>query len=308
MSTSSIILAKDLDLSKVTYDEPRKLDNGGKMIYVSFKRQPIRIQTPRCYVPFGVNVYKNDDTNTETHSIDMSFDGKDTVPAMKDFYNKIRMFDEMNVSKGFEYHQSWFRKKYQSKEVIEALYTTMIKYPKDKNGDFTTDWPPTLKFKLPMDKNGKYTFETYNTNNELIDIKDVATKGSRMIAILKCNGIWLAGGKFGMSWKVEQIQITPPSKLTGYCIKIIEEEMIDGCVKDTASVDSTEQPEQIDDFVEEPSNKDNTYVEDSEDEDEDDDVDELEPKREREPEPEPEPAPVQPEKPKKKVVRKKAST
>jgi hypothetical protein len=227
MYASSIILAKDLDLSKVTYDEPRKLDNGGKMIYVSFKRQPIRIQTPSCYVPFGINVYKNEDSNTESHSIDLSFDGKDHNPAMKDFYDKIRKFDEMNVEKGFEYHQSWFRKKFQSKDVIEALYTTMIKYPKDRNGDITTDWPPTFKFKLPMDKSGEYKFEVYDSNNNTIDIREITTKGARMTAILKCNGIWLAGGKFGMSWKVEQLLVQPPTKLTGFCIKFIEDERIE---------------------------------------------------------------------------------
>lgn len=226
MSPSSISLVKDLCINDVVYDEPRKLENGGKMVYVSLKKNPIRIQTPLCSAPFGINVYKNEDQNTESHTLDISFDGKDGNPNLKDFFDKMKSFDEQNVSKGFDYQQAWFRKKYPSKEVIDALYTSIIKYPKDKNGDISKDWSPTFKIKLPF-VNGEYKFEMYDKSNTLIDPKTVQTKGAKVIAIIKCNGIWIAGGKFGMSWKAEQIQIIPPNRISGFCIRYVEDDMID---------------------------------------------------------------------------------
>uniref|UniRef100_A0A6C0BSK1 Uncharacterized protein n=1 Tax=viral metagenome TaxID=1070528 RepID=A0A6C0BSK1_9ZZZZ len=238
-SNNAIIFPKELDVEKILYDEPRKLENGGKMIYVSFKKSPIRIQTPLCYCPFGINVYKNEDSNTETHTIELSFNGMNDKPNIMEFFTLMRNLDESNVSKGYEYQQNWFRKKYPSKEVIEALYTTMIKYPKDKNGEISTEWPPRLKCKLPY-VDGKYKFEMYNKSNELIDPNEIQTKGSRMVVIMKCNGIWIAGGKFGMSWKAEQIQVIPPNKISGFSIRYIEEDMINNSVSSLSNDDDTQ--------------------------------------------------------------------
>ena len=106
MASTDIMLVRDLDISKVMYDDPKKLDNGGKMIYVSLNKKPIRIQTPQCYAPFGTNIYKNDDTNVETHTLELSFDGKETKQNISDFFEKMKTFDELNVTKGFEYKQS----------------------------------------------------------------------------------------------------------------------------------------------------------------------------------------------------------
>ena len=277
MANSNIILTKDFESTKVTYEEPRKLDNGGKMIYVAFNKCPIRIQTPQCYVPFGINVYRNEENNTESHTMDISFDGKDVKANLGDFYNKMYELDTLNVEKGFEYQQNWFRKKYPSKEVIEALYTTMIKYPKDKNGEISKEWSPTFKFKLPY-VNGEYKFEMYDKNNKRMDVKDVQTKGARVVAILKCNGIWIAGGKFGMSWKAEQIQIIPPNRITGFAIKYIKSDRIQQEDSEEVVPKPKSKPKQK---IEEEPFEIQTELEDSEDE--------LEPKQEPEEQPDEEP-------------------
>ena len=35
-------------------------------------------------------------------------------------------------------------------------------------------------------------------------------KGAKIKALLKCNGIWVSGSKFGCTWRAEQIQISVP--------------------------------------------------------------------------------------------------
>ena len=35
-------------------------------------------------------------------------------------------------------------------------------------------------------------------------------EGSQIKAVLKCNGIWLANGKFGCTWRAEQIRVKVP--------------------------------------------------------------------------------------------------
>lgn len=221
--SNSIVLAKDLDVTKIKYDEPKVLDNGAKMVYVSFKNSPLRIQTPMCHVPFGLSVYKNN--NTESHSMDFSLDMKDAKGDVKDFMTKLEAIDKNNVQKGFENQQQWFKKKFTNSDFIEVLYTSMIKYSKLENGEVNTQWPPRFKFKLPYAK-GAYQFEMYDKNHKLIDPSTVETKNGRAIAILKCNGIWISGGKFSMTWKAEQVQVFPIQQISGYCIQYVKDELI----------------------------------------------------------------------------------
>ena len=35
-------------------------------------------------------------------------------------------------------------------------------------------------------------------------------KGALIKVVLKCNGIWIANGKFGCTWKAEQIRVKVP--------------------------------------------------------------------------------------------------
>jgi hypothetical protein len=96
-------------------------------------------------------------------------------------------------------------------------------------------------------------------------LKDVQTKGSKIVAIVKCNGIWIAGGKFGMSWKAEQLQIIPQSTITGYCIRMVSDEMINIQGKCDTKVVKPSQKLEVKKEVESVKN---TLIEDSDEEEE----------------------------------------
>lgn len=308
---ASIQLINKFEPSQLIYEEPRKLETGGKMVYVKYNDSPLKIQTPTCYAPFGINVYKNEDSNTESHSLDISFDGYKEEGQIQTFFNKMQALDDQNTSKGFQYQQAWFRKNYPSEEVIKALYTNIVKFPKDKNGDINTKWSPTFKIKLPR-KNGKYDFEMFDAKNNKVDPENVQTKGAKMIAIVKCTGIWMAGGKFGMTWKAEQIKIYPPNRIQGYCIRIQPEDMIDQIDESALSDDELNAPVEVMktlkiskevDEVPVATSSDKTILSESDDE-------ELEPEPISEPDsvpqpvPEVVPEPVAEQEPEKKVVKK----
>jgi hypothetical protein len=156
-----------------------------------------------------------------------------------------------------------------------------------------TTRPPTLKLKLPS-WGGEFKFELFDTQNNIlipnedgITPNDLIPKGSEIACIIQCGGIWFANGKFGVTWKLFQGVVKPTQSLAkGQChIKL------DG----TAEV-----------------KKDETLVEPAYDSD--GETNEVVSKVEvssvsvtSECEPDVEPAPVvEPEKPVKKVVKKKA--
>jgi hypothetical protein len=87
-----------------------------------------------------------------------------------------------------------------------------------------TTRPPTLKLKLPA-WGGQFKFELFDTqNNILIPNEEGVTptelipKGSEIACIIQCGGIWFANGKFGVTWKLFQGVVKPTQSLAkGQC-------------------------------------------------------------------------------------------
>jgi len=149
--------------------------------------------------------------------------------------------------------KAWFGK-VQSAEVVDAFWTPILKYPKDKStGEPDYSKSPTLRVKIPF-WDGQFKCEIYNVQRELIfpkpnvSILDVVPKGSEVKVMLQCGGIWFAGGKFGVTWKPYQMIVKPKHQmLPGVChISVNEAEAKVSLSKEreqTEFVDSDEDPE-----------------------------------------------------------------
>jgi hypothetical protein len=44
---------------------------------------------------------------------------------------------------------------------------------------------------------------------------DLAPKASHVKGLLACTGVWMAGGRFGVTWKLVQACVRPPVRLVG---------------------------------------------------------------------------------------------
>jgi hypothetical protein len=269
MMANSITLAKDFDVSKITYSDVKVLDNGGKVIYVSYNKAPLILQTPEMSAPFGLQKWSNDN-NRDKYTLDLSFKGLDQRSGLQSFYNVLNSLDKKLVEDGFTNQQSWFRgKKLPSKEVVEALYTPLIKYAKDKDtGEPTDKYPPTFKMNVPF-KDDKFMCEVYDDKRNQADLSSMETKGSRVTAIMQCTGLWMAGGKFGSSWRVLQMKVVPNQKISGYAFQDnpedkMKEEDIEDEQPDAHEV--LESAIKSDDDADEENEDDGEIVSDSEDE------------------------------------------
>jgi len=229
----SIVLNNDFDISNVKFDTKMKaLDTGCKMKFVSYKKGPLVIQTPECYTPYGINNNSFDEENSNKYTLDLSFRDVETRPALKTFFENIQKLDELIITEAFKNQKDWFRKSFPSVEIIrDGLYKSMIKYAKDKNtGEITDMYPPTFKVKIPF-ANDKFGCEFYDKDCNSLSNEEITcmnSKGAKVIALIRCNGLWFAGGQFGVSWKAVQLQITPrPLKLDECMIKTCKETNID---------------------------------------------------------------------------------
>jgi hypothetical protein len=176
------------------------------------------------------------------------------------FCDKLKeMQEKILTAASTEKSKEWFGKAKLSKEVAEAMMYPILKYPKNKETgeeDFTRN--PSIKLQIPYwegdfkvelyDMKGKALFlppsedgETPQGDNTPVDI--VPSK-SHIKGLIQCGGIWMAGGRFGVTWKLIQAQVRAPVRLlgTGIC-HIVADSDDEDLVSDT--VEDTEEKEDI---------------------------------------------------------------
>jgi hypothetical protein len=272
--------------------------SGGKSVGIQSTKdnKSLHISTP-LMMTWGCSGYENPQTGrVESYDLSLQFpreqDGnfnEDTqafLQSMKDYEERIKN-DAVANSK------DWFGKSKMSKEVVNALFTPMLKYPKDKDtGEFDYTRTPTLRIKVPY-YDDTFRVEIYNLDEEMIFPNpeqpnltpvELIQKTQNVALVIQSGGIWFANGKFGTTWRLVQAVVQPKASILGNrkCHVLLN-----------SSARATLQAErEADDDVPESSAVAATTVESSEDE---------EPPA---PEPVPEPTPA----PKKKVVRKKKVT
>ena len=212
-----MIRPRDFEITKMDYSEPKQLTNGGKAVYLNYDSKQLVVQTPQMSCPFGLNLYDGGDY--PKYSIDMSFRGMEDNPKLREFHDMIAAIDEQMIEDAVKNSMAWFKKRKQSKEVVKALYSPLVKVSRDKEtGEPDGKYPPTFRVKLPY-RDGNFTFEAFDDKKEKIASDDVEKwmgKGCQVRCLIRCTGLWFAGGKFGTTWRAEQVKVNPPKGLAGY--------------------------------------------------------------------------------------------
>ena len=210
------ILPKNVDVSKLKYAEIKTLASGSKSIYVNYGTQKLRIQTPVMHMPYGigegfedkntkkVEVKKNTD---KKYDITLSFKGADENSKINTFLEKMRELENEIIDKAFENREAWFKDDFDgNKAFVARLFSPIVKIDKDKQtGKVVGKYPPTTRVKIPYDGvNDKFTFDALDMENNEIVFQDIIPKlkGGKTQLIIELTGIWIAGGKYGCTWKV----------------------------------------------------------------------------------------------------------
>jgi Protein of unknown function (DUF2738). len=218
---NNIVKPKHFDAKQIKLSEPKVNNYGGKMVFLNYieDKQPLIIQTPVLRMPYDMSEFRQDNAPEEADSkytISLALDNIDSNEQIRVFHDKLTGLDKELISQGVKNTQAWFKKKHK-KSVIEAFYTPVVKpYIDRETGEVSDKYPPTIKLKLPR-KNKKFTSEVYNDDREQVELtSNLVKKGSKVQALMRCSSVWFAGGKFGTSWTVVQMKVTPSKSLSGY--------------------------------------------------------------------------------------------
>lgn len=205
VSATDFTPANDMIYTKVKVNSV-----GGKSIGIinSNTKRSLMVSTP-IMLNWGVNVFEN--PNGNSYSISLQFPREEfATKATNDLLNMIKDMETKILDDAVENSKDWFGKS-QSREVVEAFWNPILKYPKNQETqEPDTTRAPTLKVKLPM-WDGEYKFELFDMENNLLIPNDegrspdmVIQKASNIACVVQCGGIWMANGNFGVSWKLFQ--------------------------------------------------------------------------------------------------------
>ena len=246
------------------FTKPKTNNSGGKSIGIlnSNTKKSIFMQTP-VMMNWGVNTYDN--PNGKSYDFSLQFPREEfSSTETNEFLDMLSKFEDNVKEKAQENPRDWFGKASMSKEVIDALWSPMLKYPKDNDtGEPDKTRSPTLKVKLPVWEN-EFKFEVFNVDGELLlpnengdGPESFIEKGSNTACILQCGGIWFANGKFGVTWKLFQTVVKQVERMDkGQCYINVSKEPTNEVVEEkkvnTYETDEEEEDEMVSPPQEEP--------------------------------------------------------
>lgn len=228
-----------LNVENIKYSAPKANASGGKSINILNKNTNtgLRITAP-VMLTWGASDFQDPATGKGNGKFEMAlqFPSEEYSNDAQDvnmFLKNIQNLESKIKRDALENSKTWFGKVLRSEEVVDALYTPMLKYSKNKiTGEPDLSRSPTLKVKLPIWE-GKWKCEIYdeegerlfpNTSNPEITPIDFIQKGTNVGVLIQCGGIWFANGKFGVTWKLIQAMVqAPKASLTGKCFYKVKE-------------------------------------------------------------------------------------
>ena len=271
------------------YTKPKVNANGGKTVGILNKQnmKTLYISTP-LMLTWGVNEYTDEKSGKKTYDMALQFPNEEyNSPECAAFLKNMQEMETRIKTDAIINSKEWLNKSKMGAEAVDALWTNMLKYPKDKateEADYSR--APTLKLKIPCWEGEFKNVELYNESKTLVfpnddntAISEFIIKGSNVATIIQCGGIWVANGKFGITWKLFQAVVKPRTTLSGKChitlsdkdkekmaaTKDDEEEIIKPttCVTEVEDSDDEEIVKKVEDEVKEDIQAKQVAVEDA---------------------------------------------
>ena len=256
---SQIVNVSDYNPSTdISYAKPKINAAGGKNITImnTRLRKSTYLSTP-LMLTWGMSEFKDDKSGKVSYEISLQFPNADYPDEEGEmFLEKLKNFEERIKADAITNSKEWFNKPKMSADVVDALWTPMLKYPKNKETqehDYTK--APTLRVKVPY-WDGDWKIELYDMeehqlwpSTKVSSPVELIPKLTRVACVLQCGGIWFANGKFGVTWKLFQAVVKPPQSLRGTChIKLSSndrERMVQQTQADDEDVDEVDDSVQV---------------------------------------------------------------
>ena len=227
---TSIVSGTEFNVEQdYVYTKAKVNARGGTQVGIlnSKTNKSLYVSTP-LMLTWGINTYTDEKTG-EIQNYDMALqfpNDEYNNPQSAAFLKNMQELESKLKRDAITNSKEWLKKSKLSSDAVDALWSPMLKYPKDKEtGEFDYSRSPTLKLKIPYWDGEIKNLELYNDSKELVypsddgnaKLEDFVVKGSNVATIIQCGGIWVANGKIGVTWRLFQAVVKPRATLAGKC-------------------------------------------------------------------------------------------
>lgn len=247
--TSSVIKYSALNPSThVNYLKAKTNKSGGKSVGIR-----LMIELP-LMLTWGAQKYVDEVTGRVTYKMSLQFPRKEySTPETDVCLQKFIELENKLKDDATKNSMEWFNKPKDKMpaQVIDALFHPMLTWPKEpQSGERDMTKSPTLNVKL--ENYDGFNCEIYDVNNNMLfpdkenpDVTPLTLipKAINIACVIQCGGIWFAGGKFGVTWKLFQCVVQPRPSLKGKCLISLSNEAKKEITKASAAAD--DEPEQV---------------------------------------------------------------
>jgi hypothetical protein len=211
----------------IKYSKPKANASGGKSVGIlnAATNSATYVSTP-LMLTWGVSTFEDKKTGDKSYSMSLQFPGEEyNTHAIAMFRANIAKFEEKVKADALLNQKDWFGKTTLTQQHIDFQWTPMLKFAKGEDGEPDHNKNPTLNVKIPIWE-GVWNVELFDPStrkifpdpcNEHVTPIDLIAKGSHVAVVLQCGGVWFAGGKFGVTWKLFQAVVKPKTTLRGKC-------------------------------------------------------------------------------------------
>jgi hypothetical protein len=225
-SKNLVLGIEEWNTSSVKYMQPKINDKGMKSISIISKQtnRALHISTP-LMMTWGVSDFVDDKGDSDgKFSISLNFPNEEYKNESTDrFLKKLKDFENQILDDAVRNSEVWWGEE-MSREVAKHTFFPFLKYSKNRDTkkiDLTK--PPSIRAKVPF-YSGKWNVEIYDTKsnmifpceNEHLTPVDFIPKMSSVACVLNCNGIWIGGKGWGLTWKLIQCVVKPRVMHTVY--------------------------------------------------------------------------------------------
>ena len=220
-SKLNILNVAEFSTDNLIASAPKQLNPmGAKSVGLNYKfdetQSLITVQTT-WMKSFGINKWQDESKPNDAPklSVTLSFGGMDSNAEMQSLHSFLEELDNWAID--YVHKNSWelLKVKNTPRDTIAFNYTRSFKTPVDRTTGEPTGKPDNMKLKITH-TGSDYSASFFDVNKKRIDADDVESKftmGSNVRALIQCTGFWIAAGKFGLSWKLKQMIIDPPSRI-----------------------------------------------------------------------------------------------
>jgi len=221
MASQLITRSKDFTSASVTYGSPSTNKHGGKSV-------PILVDGTKLVLQFPLNFTWGAQANTDETSGRTSYSCNLVLDDGSPFRTALTSLQEKVLDDMVTNSKAWFGKAIASREVVEALFYDIVRYPNVKGtSEPDTSRKPSVKAGLP-EWDGIFKTELFNMAKQPLngptiklgedDFLAAIPTASHLSGLLECKGIWYSAGRCGVTWKLVQARVKPPVRLEGYCM------------------------------------------------------------------------------------------